>query len=117
MPINNDSVVYISGPMSGLPDYGRQMMKFVESFVKENFPDATVINPADVPPEWTWEQAMEKDVDDVSTNATVMVLLDGWEKSRGARIEVGIALRRNLEIVMFRDLMAEKFKGTVQYKS
>lgn len=107
-----DDVVYLSGPMTGLPGFGRERMRFAEGLARQCWPDAEVVNPADVPADWTWEQAMEQDLRTLRERATVVVLLSGWEKSKGARLEVRIALERNLPIVSFEELLHSCFKGT-----
>lgn len=103
--IGEKDVVYISAPMTGLPNFGRGRMRFVADLIRERFPNVKVVNPADNSPKWSWEQNMEYDMRVLREEATIMVLLSGWEKSRGARMEVGLAIERNLPIVSFEELL------------
>ena len=107
--LSPDDTVYISGPMSGLPNFNRGLFDYAENILVSSFGIRKIINPGKVPADWTWEQAMEKDIDDVTNLATHLVLLSGWEISRGARIEVKIALELGLPITTFESLLAEIF--------
>jgi hypothetical protein len=105
--LSPDDTVYISGPMSGMPNFNRELFDYTENILVSSFGIRKIINPGKIPADWTWEQAMEKDIDDVTNLATHLVLLNGWENSRGARIEVKIALERGLPITTFESLLAE----------
>lgn len=103
--ISNNDIVYISGPMTGYDNFNRDFLISVENLIRNNTEYKEIINPAYIPPEYTWEMAMEKDLDDVRSKATVMVLLPGWENSKGSRLEVLEALRKDIKIIQFYDLM------------
>jgi hypothetical protein len=88
--------VYISGPMSGYPD-----LNFPAFFAKEDElieAGYKVINPArlnppkpaDVSEDEYWQQCMKRDVVELM-RADLIVLLKGWQKSRGAVIEYDLA--------------------------
>ena len=62
---------YISGPMTGLPDYNRAAIEG--------------------DPSWTWQQWMREALR-LQLHCDVVHMLPGWRKSRGARIERRLAL-------------------------
>ena len=83
--------IYISGPISGLPDGNRPA--FAEMAATWRSKGWEVVNPherfnAEV--EESWEGYMRKDLAALLT-CTHIVLLPGWEQSRGARLEQLIA--------------------------
>ncbi len=83
--------IYISGPMTGYPDYNRPA--FAEAARELRAQGHEVKSPPEIAPynpDWAWRDYMKEDVcalmecDEIYT-------LPGWEKSRGATIEVMIA--------------------------
>jgi len=56
-----------------------------------------VTNPADNPTQDTWEDYMRHDIKQLM-DCHAVALLDGWEDSKGAGIEVGIALKLGFEV-------------------
>lgn len=84
-------IIYISGPMSGLPDFNYPAFddKHHELFLK----GFSVRNPALIPGDdsWTWQQWMRAALK-LQLEADVVHMLPGWRKSRGARIERRLAL-------------------------
>ena len=85
-----NQTIYISGPMSSLPNLNRDA--FVAAAAKLRGLGYTVVNPAetDPPGEPTWEECMRADIRDMMA-CTHLALLPGWENSRGATLEVHIA--------------------------
>lgn len=97
--------IYISGPMSNLPDLN--FPAFNEAAEKLRAKGHSVINPAEINPDagMAWEQCMRADIKalcDCDTLAT----LPGWERSKGAHLEVHIAHRLGIEITSVEDLLA-----------
>ena len=83
--------VYISGPMSGLPDFNYPAFDAKEhQLVRAGY---GVRNPANIAGEhsWTWQQWMKAALK-LQLEADVVHMLPGWRKSRGARIERRLAL-------------------------
>ena len=84
------SIVYISGPMSGLPDYNYPAFNREAHALREA--GLEVRNPADIDGHsgWTWQQWMREALR-LQLDADVVHMLPGWRKSRGARIEHRLA--------------------------
>lgn len=83
--------VYISGPMSGLPEFNYPAFRIKHAeLVRAGY---GVRNPALIEgdPSWTWEQWMKAALR-LQMGADVVHMLPGWRKSRGARIERRLAL-------------------------
>lgn len=81
--------VYISGPMTGLPEFNYPAFFAAEERLKERGHE--VINPARPGDEaWGWLEFMRRALCDLS-EADAIHMLDGWEKSRGATLERHIA--------------------------
>lgn len=84
----HSDVVYISGPMTGVEDFNRPLFTKVKKMVAQT--GATVLSPADIKQGPPWEQQMKQCVRHIA-DSTKMVMLPGWENSRGALIEHMIA--------------------------
>lgn len=74
--------------MSGIQDFNRPAFAFAADLLrKQGF---EVITPADCFTGDSWESGMRHDIPAMLA-CDVVSLLDGWEASRGARLEVFIA--------------------------
>ena len=85
---------YISGAISGTKDYEKRFKK-AEFKVRELGYEP--INPADylsiLPPTTSWLEYMKYDVALMaSEGCNAIYMLDGWRASRGAKIELELAL-------------------------
>jgi len=91
--------VYISGPITGHPDY---MERFSEAEEKLKEQGHEVINPAKVnanlPASTTYDQHMTLDYIMLDM-ADAVCMLSGWDKSKGACIEYGYALAKGKIII------------------
>lgn len=89
-------IVYISGPMSGLPDYNYPAFFAAEKIlIAKGF---ETINPARTEEKADWNGYMSHAID-LMRNATAIYYLKGWENSFGARIEAIVAEKMKLEVV------------------
>lgn len=81
--------VFVSGPVSGVEGLNAEAFRAARDALEAM--GCTVLVPHDfVPAHADWQTAMRRTVETLM-RADVVACLDGWESSRGARIEVGIA--------------------------
>lgn len=83
---------YISGPMTGLPEFNFPAFHAKAAELRQAGVD--VINPAehDEAPDLPWQVYLRKDIKMLMDCDTIH-MLPGWRKSRGARLELLIALK------------------------
>lgn len=107
--------IYISGPITNKLDYMEDFDR-AEEKLWEEYPEAEIINPArtnaTLPKSTTWEQYMSicyilLDMCDA------IYMIDGWNKSKGAIIEICYAIKRNMKILMEKDI--EEWKSIQGY--
>lgn len=80
-------IIYISGPISGLPYGNRPAFAAVSATLRSK--GWEVVNPHELfnaEVEESWEGYMRKDLAALLT-CTHIVMLPGWEQSRGAQLE------------------------------
>lgn len=84
--------IYISGPISGLLNGNRPAFAAMAARLRAD--GHTVVNPhelfREVDQPLTWEEYMRDDLAALLT-CTHLVMLPGWEQSRGARLEKYVA--------------------------
>jgi hypothetical protein len=92
-------VCYLSGPMSGLPNLNRAA--FAAEAARLRDLGVEVVNPAEVqlPPDAAWEDFMRADIK-LMMDCTTIVLLPGFERSRGAVLEHHIARALGMRVVL-----------------
>lgn len=95
----NGKRVYLSGPITNTKNY-KGLFMFAEELV--GYGEAKQIyNPAaQIPASSSWEQAMHRCLSEI-TNYDTVVMLPGWNTSRGARLECDVALACGMQIVDF----------------
>ena len=85
-------IIYISGPITGMIEDNQPAFAAMAAQLRADGP--TVINPHELFREvfrpLTWEDYMRDDLTALLT-CTHLVLLPGWESSRGARLEKYVA--------------------------
>ena len=96
-------IVYISGPMSGLPNCNREAFHAVHALLETLDNVDKIINPAILPPDWSWERCMEYDLAALK-EATHVIMLPGYENSKGAMMEYELAKTLNLTIIAMEQL-------------
>lgn len=90
--------IYISGPISGLPletvynNFTNAEVNLLEKGYK-------VVNPFNngLPTTATWEEHMRADLK-LLLDCDAIYMLEGWEKSRGARMEYALAVDLKMDI-------------------
>ena len=90
--------VYISGPITGVPDYMENFEKAEKELIEKGF---AVVNPAKInygmPDDMTYEEYMEIDIRLIDL-CDAIYMIRGWEMSLGANREYGYALGKGKTI-------------------
>lgn len=96
--------VYLSGPMTGLPELNFPAFHAMASRLRAA--GYAVINPAELDhPTKDWSDCLRRDIVALMECCTVATL-SGWEHSKGARLEVLIADRLGMPVVSAHDLVS-----------
>ncbi|TCV51354.1 DUF4406 domain-containing protein [Pseudomonas sp. 460] len=97
-------LIYLSGPMTGLPDLN--FPAFHAMAARLRAAGYAVINPAELEhPTKEWSDCLRRDIVALMECHTVATL-PGWEHSKGARLEVLIADRLGMSVVIAHDLVS-----------
>jgi len=96
--------VYISGPMTGHPDYNFPAFMAAEDKLRDLGYD--VINPARIEhkDKEDWVSCMRQAITEMM-RADAVTTLPGWMTSRGAKIEVDLAIKLSIPVVMYEILV------------
>ena len=97
--IKESDVLYLCGPMSGLPEFNYPAFREAEKLIRERY-GCRVLNPARQPDGLTWEEYMRRGCADV-VSATVVIVLPGWQKSKGAQEEMACAAIHGIMVLEF----------------
>lgn len=92
--------------MTGLPNYNYPKFFSVAKTLEDK--GFKVINPANIGVQegWDWDDYMNKALIDLLTNGVNTIMtLDGWENSKGARLEVHVGIELGMRIVEFEDFI------------
>lgn len=91
--------IYISGPITNVVDYKEKFARAVEK-IKAMHPEAEVINPTmiELPASCTHKDYMRIDFMLLDL-ADAIYMLNGWDMSKGACMEYGYAMARDLIIM------------------
>lgn len=91
--------VYLSGPITNVKNY-KSLFMFAEELAALDGAEQ-IYNPASqIPSSSSWEQAMHRCLSEI-TNYDTVVMLPGWNVSRGARLERDVALAWGMRVVDF----------------
>lgn len=94
--------VYVCGPMSGIKDFNHPA--FHAKAAELRAAGEEVINPAEfdaeIGPDQPWSTYLRRDLVLLAERCDKIVLLDGWERSHGARLEQYVAEKLGMTIVM-----------------
>lgn len=96
--------LYLSGPMTGLPDYNYPYFNNVAEAIRDKYGDR-VFNPAeafDGNTDLPRDAYLRHDIE-VLLHVDAVVLLPGWDKSKGALLEVAVAQELNLDLWLWDD--------------
>lgn len=102
--------IYLSGPMTGIPEFNHPAFNATTSALREKGFD--VINPAEVNPDlsMSWENCIRKDIKAL-LDCDAIALMPGWESSRGVHLELHIAHRVGIEILFVSHLLETVVEG------
>lgn len=95
----NGKRVYISGPITGMPNYNREA--FAETVKAVEAKGYTAISPFDlsIVSKWkTWQDYMREDIR-AMMDADWVLLLPGYDKSKGALVEEAVAIGVGIPMV------------------
>ncbi|WP_067622957.1 DUF4406 domain-containing protein [Alicyclobacillus acidiphilus] len=96
--------IYLSGPMSGLPDWNRPA--FMEAAGRLRNLGFEVVNPAEVSIRGgSWADFMRHDIR-LMMDVDGVVTLPGWRQSKGASLEVYIAEHLHMPVYELEHFMA-----------
>jgi hypothetical protein len=99
------SIYYLAGPMAGYPDHNHPA--FYTAAADLRACGHTIINPAEYGQLVTgWQAVMKRDIHALLWCDAVIVL-PGWEKSRGARLETDIAWRLEMPIFLLETMLCD----------
>jgi len=98
--------LYLSGPMTGMPELNFPAFHADATWLRGH--GYEVINPAELNPDQskTWGECMRTDIKALC-DCDCLALMDGWEGSQGAHLEVHIAHRIGIRILHINQLRAD----------
>jgi len=107
---------YISGPITGMPDQNKAAFQAAEELIKSSGCEA--VNPLTNPihetrEDDTWTGYMRRDIC-LLMDCDAVMTLSGWEKSRGAKIEVELAKKLRIPVVEYNPLSTENKCGKMK---
>ncbi|AJG19046.1 DUF4406 domain-containing protein [Cupriavidus basilensis] len=97
--------IYVAGPMTGFPNLN--FPAFHEAARRLRAAGHEVVNPAEInaDPSTGWVECMRADIRELVT-CDAIHLLPGWERSRGATLEVHIAKTLGFEVTTHEEVTA-----------
>jgi hypothetical protein len=111
--IKKDAVVYLSGPMTGYKNYNHAEFNRISEKLEGSGHFKKVINPASMDEgEKPWQYYLIRDIGIIFKNKVdAVILMKGWEKSKGARAEVFNAVEiLDADIYLYEDDEWDGFK-------
>lgn len=95
---------YVSGPMTGLPEYNFPEFHRVTALLESY--GFTVSNPAAKGEisDWEWSDYLRWDLMEL-IRCRGVVLLDGWEGSKGAQLETHVAHALGMPILHYTEVL------------
>lgn len=94
----NQKTVYLAGRMSGVKEHNYP--KFFKAEKRLQEAGYIVVNPARLNKAGElWTDCLRNDIKHIVTQCSGIALLDDWHKSRGARLELSLALRLEMYVI------------------
>lgn len=88
--------VYLSGPMTGLPENNFPAFHAHAAALRAEGYD--VVSPAEIQEAGTWELCLRNDIRELCT-CDAIALMPGWEGSKGANLELHLAHRLGMRVM------------------
>ena len=113
--------IFISGPMTGYANWNYPKFDIVENILIANGFEA--VNPATIGRKFGPEKVdtdpvlykeMEAEIQKAERTCDAILLLKGWEESKGVRLELKTALELNLLIILEDERATDKLKKLAQ---
>lgn len=115
--------IYISGPMTGHPDNNMYAFQMAQTTLKEH--GYNVINPHEISETVNirffemgkvaeYEDYLKEDIIQMLSHADCVLVLPGWCNSKGAKLEVAIALACGIKVYF---TMADALNDIVELKA
>jgi hypothetical protein len=100
---SHQTKAYLAGPMTGYKDYNFPAFMDAADKLRSRYYD--IVNPAEIEaaeegPRKTWEYYLKRDIAEL-VKCNIVIVLKGWEKSRGASFEVLIARILKMDVFEF----------------
>lgn len=105
--------IYIAGPMSGYPDYN--FATFNEAAKRLRAAGYEVVNPAEMDggdTSQSWGYYLKRDLPQL-LSCDAVALLPGWERSRGAKLEVQTAKAVGMPVYIYKVVLSSDGGGSV----
>lgn len=104
----SENKIYIAGPMSGIPEYNAPEFNQAAQMWKDQ--EFDIFNPIESPMsrlvqeghmsgQEAYRACLHLDLEWITTTATAIYMLKGWEKSLGAKAEHATAMALGLQII------------------
>lgn len=95
----NGKRVYLSGPITNTKNY-KGLFMFAEELAALGDAEQIYNPAAQISASFNWVQAMHRCLSEI-TNYDTVVMLPGWNVSRGARLEHDVAIACGIRVVYF----------------
>ncbi len=103
--IDKNAAIYISGPMTGYPEYNYPAFIAAEEKLRK-LGYVNIINPAKIDhPDTDWNNCIRRAIVALM-GADTVVLLPGWDRSKGAKIEYYLAANLGLSVKSYKSLIS-----------
>lgn len=101
--------IYVSGPMAGIKN--NNVPAFAAATRALRKAGYKVINPGEYEEsdnKMTWEQCLRRDLILICQKCAAVATLPGWERSRGANLEIHVAEKLGMRIAPVQDFLILK---------
>lgn len=100
--ISERDTVYLSGPMTGFHNENFAAFNMMEEKLRKKY-QCKILNPSKQERGLSYQQCIEIDLAMVRAS-TVVLMLDGWQNSPGAKKELSEAINHNKRIITEREV-------------